>query len=154
MLLLCGHVQCVVVIFLLEVFFTGHASLDACGLLLGGVRQQPGGDLPGRLAGYGQGGGLFGGYMEFRHVVGVVGSEEVLYVHFLSLIVNDNSSLSILEWGETTDGIAIVADKETIAAAQQRAVGCKCLQCENGSCRLLGPWGLGRQWQRGEKAEA
>ena len=91
---------------------------------LGGVGQQVDFCACGRLgAGQGQGIDFFGDiYLEFHHVIHIVGSHDVEHGHLFALTVDDDGTLGSLEERIVGEGNAVFGDEESIACLQQLVV--------------------------------
>ena len=134
-----GDVEHVIAIFLHE----GLCILDSCldGLqrvLAHGVGEQPcrracrrhrRGHLGSRRGHLGS--RCLSCHLEAAHVVHVVDTQDALHIHLLTVGIDDNGSSGTQERRQVAEGLALVANKHTMAAGEQRAVGTEGGQGEN-----------------------
>ncbi len=127
-----GDVEHVIAIFLHE----GLCILDSCldGLqrvLAHGVGEQPCRRACRRHRRGHLGSRCLSCHLEAAHVVHVVDTQDALHIHLLTVGIDDNGSSGTQERRQVAEGLALVANKHTMAAGEQRAVGTEGGQGEN-----------------------
>ena len=100
----------------MKLFCIAHGASLAGGSFLDGIGQQPY-CRPVGCRTHRQAGGLLHGYLEFCHIIHVVGSHDGLNGPLLALGIDDYGMVRIPEGGKAADSLSVLSDKESVGTA-------------------------------------